>query len=580
MFMRLLKRLFILSSVIIAVIVSIPFIIPLDHYQPILEEHLSQSIGRKVMIGTLSPQATPLPALSASNISVLGTSDQPGELFVEQMRATLDPLALLRGDVVISSIHLKGAGSNLEFINALLTSPKKSQGESSDESTLRVHQISGENIMIRADSKTSLGPYRFSMQLGDRFDFKRLSLSRMDNTLRAIITPNQDDSFQLRATGKNWVVPASPSFKFDKLNVQAVLHKDRAELTSVVINGYEGLLKTSGTLSWGSHWRYNGNMTSANVQMATVLKHFDISTHRGRFHSVLKIALEGNNLSQLFIAPEAKGTYHITNGAILNEDDGHTLLSFNEFAADGQLTAASLINENSVLKTAGGTIQGITHLSWEDNWNIKGWVVASDINAETFLSGFLDDKVTSGTFYATAEFNLIEDEHQKLFDRPYLAGDFKITDGQIYKADLEKASTTLTKEGSHGGVTPFQHLTGKVVFEDNHVAISDIDIISNSIHANGDVNIDAQNDLSGEVTVALRKTASIISAPLKVSGTMSDPSLRLSNDAIIGGVIGTSVLGPGVGTAVGMKVGRIIKNIGSALGSGGPAKADLIPVQK
>jgi len=579
MFMRLLKRLFIFLSVIAAVIVSIPFIIPLDHYQPILEEHLSQSIGRKVMIGTLSPQATPLPALSATNISVLGTPDQPGELFVEQMQATLDPLALLSGNVIISSIHLKGAGSNLEFINALMTPRKGSQDEPSEIGSLRVHQISGENIMIRADSEVSLGPYRFSMQLGDRFDFKGISLSRMDNTLQAIITPNQDDGYQLRATGTNWIVPVSPSFKFDKLNVQAVLHKDKAELSSVIITGYEGLLKTTGTLSWGNHWQYNGSLTSANVQIAPMLKHFDISTYDGRFHSNLKIALEGDNLSQLFVAPKAKGTYHITNGAVL-EDDGKTLLSFNEFAADGQLTATSLINENSVLKTAGGAIQGITHLFWENNWNIKGWVVASDIDAETFLSGFIEDKVTSGTFYATAEFNLIENEDQKLFDSPYLAGDFKIIDGKIYKADLEKASITLTKEGSHGGVTPFQHLTGKVVFEDNHIVISDIDINSNSINANGDVHINPQNGLSGEITVALRKTASIISAPLKVSGTMSDPSLRLSNDAIIGGVIGTSVLGPGVGTAVGMKVGRIIKKIGSALGSGGPAKADLIPIRK
>jgi len=580
MFMRLLKRLFIFSSVIVAIVVSIPFIIPLDHYQPILEEHLSQSIGRKVMIGTLSPQATPLPALSATNISVLGSPEQPGELFVEQMQVTLNPIALLSGDVIISSIHLKGAGSNLEFIKALITSPKGSQGKSSDMSTLRIHRVSGENIMIRTDNEVSLGPYRFNMQLSDRFGFKSLSLSRMDHTLRAIITPNPDDSYQLTAAGANWIVPVSPSFKFDKLNVQAVLHKDKAELTSVVINGYEGLLKTTGTLSWGNHWQYNGNLSSASVQMAPVLKHFDISTYNGRFHSDLAISLEGDVLSELFIAPEAKGTYHITNGAILNEDDGNMLLSFNEFSADGQLTATSLINENSVLKTAGGTIQGITHLFWEKNWDIKGWVVASDINAETFLSGFIEDKVTSGTFYATAEFNLIENGDQKLFDSPYLAGDFKIIDGEIYKADLEKASITLTREDSHGGVTPFQHLTGKVVFENNHIAISDIDINSNSINANGAVHINPQNGLSGEITVALRKTASIISAPLTVSGTISDPSLRLSNDAIIGGVIGTSVLGPGVGTAVGMKVGRIIKKIGSALGSGGPAKADLIPIRK
>ena len=580
MFKRFLKRLFILSAFIGAIATAIPFIIPLDNYQPLLEQQLSQSIGRKVMIGTLSPQAFPMPSLAATNISVLGTSDQPGELFAERMKATLDPLALLSGKIIVSSIHLKGAGTNLDFINALINPKKSTEKNPTKTSALNIHHISGENIMIRSDDQTALGPYRFNLQLGNSFAFKHLSLSRMDNTLQALLTPNQNETYQLRATGTNWVVPTPPSFRFDKLDVQATLHQNKAELTSVVINGYEGVLKTNGILSWGKQWQYNGRLISSNIHIAPALKHFDINTYDGRFHSDLKIKLKGSDLGQLFIDPEASGRYHITSGEVKDEVDGRILLSYNEFSADGLLTKESLINDNGILKTSEGTIQGITHLFWKKHWNIKGWIVASDINAERFLAGFIEDKVVSGTFYATAEFDLIEHEHEGLLDRPHLTGDFKITDGKIYKADLEKATTTLTKEGSHGGETPFKHLTGKATFKDNHITVTDIDIISNSIKANGDIDINDQDELSGEVTVALRNTASIISAPLKVGGTMDDPSLRLTNDAIIGGVIGTSILGPGVGTAVGMKVGRIIKNIGSALGSGGPAKADLIPEQK
>ncbi len=579
MFKRLMKYLFILSTLTGAALLATPYIIQLDGYQPILEKHLSQSIGRKVMIGSLSSQAMPLPALTATNISIFGNADQPGELFVEHMQATLDPLALLRGEIIISGIHLKGAGSNLAFINALISPKYSTEKKASNISTLNIHQISGENIMIRSNDEVSLGPYRFSSQFGSNFDVKDISLSRMDGTLQATLTPNKSNGYNLRATGTSWIIPASPSFKFDKLSVQAVLHKNKAEITSVEINGYGGLLKTTGTLSWGKRWQYNGQLTSANIHINPILKHFDIATYSGDFHSALKIKLRGNDLSQLFLAPEAKGTYHITNGSVKDKNN-NILLSYDEFSADAHLTKGSLINDNSILKTSGGTIQGITHLLWKEHWNIKGWVVASDIDAETFLSGFIDDKITSGTIYATAEFDLNENEDDGLLDRPYLAGEFKITDGKIYKADLEKATTTLTQKGSHGGETPFQHLAGKVTLVDNHIELTNIDIISNSINANGDININSQHELSGEVTVALRKTAAIISAPLKVSGTINNPSLRLTNDAIIGGIVGTSILGPGVGTAVGMKVGRIIKKIGSALGSGGPAKADLIPIPR
>ncbi|MCF6324378.1 MAG: AsmA family protein [Gammaproteobacteria bacterium] len=579
MFKRLIKYLFIPSILIGATLFATPYMIQLDAYQSILEKHLSQSIGRKVLIGSLSPQVMPLPALTATNISILGNADQPGEIFVEHMQATLDPLALLRGKIIISRIHLKGAGGNLAFINALISPKNSTEKETSNISTLNIHQISGENIMIRPHNEISLGPYRFSSQFRDNFGFKGMSLSRMDGTLQATLTPNQYNGYNLRATGTDWTIPTSPSFKFDKLSLQAVLHKGKAEITNIEINGYDGLLKTTGTLSWGKRWQYNGQLTSANIHMTPVLKHFGITTYSGNFHSALKIKLNGNDLSQLFLAPEAKGTYHITNGSVKDENN-NILLSYDEFSADAHLTKGSLINDNNILKIAGGTIQGITHLRWKNHWNIKGWVVASDIDTEIFLSGFIEDKIASGTFYATGEFDLNENDYEGLLDRPYLTGEFKITDGRIYKADLEKATTTLTKEGSHGGETPFQHLTGKAIFVDNHIEVSNIDINSNSINANGNIKIDPQHGLSGEVTVALRKTASIISAPLKVSGTINNPSLRLTNDAIIGGVIGTSILGPGIGTAVGMKVGRVIKKIGSALGSGGPARADLIPVPR
>ncbi|HED40082.1 MAG TPA: AsmA family protein [Chromatiales bacterium] len=579
MFKRFLKYLLITTTLLGTLLFSIPFIVPLESFRTILEEQLSQSIGRKVIIGELTPHAVPLPALTATNVSILNSPDQPGELFVEQMRTTLDPLALLDGKIIINTIHLNGVGTNLKFINALITPPRNAANSTSHSSLLAVRQISGSNVMLQTDAPPLLGPYRFNLQLDSDFNCKEISFARMDNTLQAILKPNTNNTFNLRASGKNWHLPVSPAFNFDRLNVQAVIQRGKAELTRIEINGYGGSLTTSGTLSWGERWSYQGKLKSSNLQLAPILKQFDINTYEGRFHSDLTIRLDGKNPAQLFTDPEAKGTYHISHGLVKREEDGHVLLRFDEFSANGDLSKGALINENNILKTAGGTIQGITHLFWKEQWKIEGWVVASEIDAERLLSGFIDDKVTSGTFYATTEFSFTERDNEGLLENPYLNGHFRMTDGKLYKADLEKASTTLSSKGSQGGDTPFQRLTGNATIADHHITITDIDIISDSLSAHGDITINPQDALEGEVTVALRRTASIISAPLKVGGTVNNPRLRLTNDVIIGGVIGTSVLGPGIGTAVGMKVGHIIKKIGSALGQG-EAKADLLPTNR
>ncbi len=577
MFKWLLKYFAIVFILIGTLVFAVPFVVPLDDYQPILEAQLSQSIGRKVMIGELSPQVMPQPALSATNVSILGSTVHPGELFVEQMHATLDPLELLNGRVVIRSIHLNGVGSNLAFIRSLINHKPNETQSSSQPSPLAVQSISGSNVTLRADDETRLGPYRFNLFLNDELKLKEIYLSRMDGTLRATIKPDQNNSYTLQASGNHWQLPVSPAFKFDTLNVQAVLHKDKAELTNIEMKGYNGLITSNGTLSWRNGWQYDGQLKSTNIEMTPILKHFDINSYHGRFNSDLNIKLMGNTLGELFTNPEAKGKYHIASGMIIKEDSSKPALTFDQFSGDGHLTTGSLKSDNTILKTAGGTIQGITHFFWQKNWSIKGWVVASEIDAETFLSGFIDEKVTSGTFYANAEFALTANDNEKLLTRPYLSGEFRMANGKIFKADLEKASTTLSKEGSHGGETVFQHLSGHARFENNHIKLSDVEIISDSMSANGDIRINPQDELEGEITVALRKTASLISAPLKVSGTVSDPSLRLTNDAIIGGVIGTSVLGPGIGTAVGMKVGGLIKKIGSIIGSGKKDDVAVLP---
>ena len=137
MFKRFLKYLLITTTLLGTLLFSIPFIVPLESFRTILEEQLSQSIGRKVIIGALTPHAVPLPALTATNVSILNSPDQPGELFVEQMRTTLDPLALLDGKIIINTISSRKSKystfSTLLFMivtccATILYSPKHSSG--------------------------------------------------------------------------------------------------------------------------------------------------------------------------------------------------------------------------------------------------------------------------------------------------------------------------------------------------------------------------------------------------------------------------------------------------------------------
>ncbi|MDP2153194.1 MAG: hypothetical protein Q8J66_06010 [Methylotenera sp.] len=69
----------------------------------------------------------------------------------------------------------------------------------------------------------------------------------------------------------------------------------------------------------------------------------------------------------------------------------------------------------------------------------------------------------------------------------------------------------------------------------------------------GQVKINSNKELDGAGEVKLKRSASLVAIPLDVSGTVDNPVVLPSKAALAGAVAGTAILGPGVGTSVGIK---------------------------
>jgi hypothetical protein len=60
------------------------------------------------------------------------------------------------------------------------------------------------------------------------------------------------------------------------------------------------------------------------------------------------------------------------------------------------------------------------------------------------------------------------------------------------------------------------------------------------------------------VNVEMTGTASLVSVPLDVSGTLQSPVLFPNIAALTGAAVGTGLMGPGFGTGVGVKAGEAL----------------------
>jgi uncharacterized protein involved in outer membrane biogenesis len=236
---------------------------------------------------------------------------------------------------------------------------------------------------------------------------------------------------------------------------------------------------------------------------------------------------------------------------------------FENLAAHGSIDRNSFATQDTVISGYGGNLRGDTVTSWQDGWRFHAELTANDLDTGQALANAINGKIISGRLNGIADVSLESPRFLRLIEQPVITGTFELRDGVLYKADLEKASTTLTKNAA-SGETHFKRLAGVGVVKQGEIALHNLDMVSSVLHASGYIEINREHRLKGEIEVGLRKTANLVSIPLVIRGTTAEPHLHPTSSAVIGGVVGTSVLGPGVGTAVGIRMGDMIKAIGNA----------------
>lgn len=136
---------------------------------------------------------------------------------------------------------------------------------------------------------------------------------------------------------------------------------------------------------------------------------------------------------------------------------------------------------------------------------------------------------------------------------------FSVQPATLTGLDVAKAVTTAGI--SRGGRTALDELTGTLDTQGtgNGVVMQygNLKARSGVLTASGNLKL-FNRKLDGEIAVDL--VDGVVGVPLKVSGTVSDPELSLTGAALTGAAIGSAVL-PGVGTAIGARVGQQVEKL-------------------
>lgn len=230
---------------------------------------------------------------------------------------------------------------------------------------------------------------------------------------------------------------------------------------------------------------------------------------------------------------------------------------FDELTVKGVATPKDAVFEQVRARLYGGTISGRTTVAWHKGVQIRGSAEVSQVELKQLVPLLAPDVHVSGKLSAKPVFSAAAREANQLVSALRLETPFNVQDGVLYGVDIGKAATSvLSKDGTKGGETRFDQLSGHLVLERGTYRFTNLNVASGVLAASGNVTISPKQELAGRIDANV-KAGSVTAAnvPLNVSGTVRSPVLLPTAGFLAGAAAGTAVLGPGLGTSVGATVG-------------------------
>ena len=237
-------------------------------------------------------------------------------------------------------------------------------------------------------------------------------------------------------------------------------------------------------------------------------------------------------------------------------------IRFEALEVNGLATAAGAELSEIKGRIYGGTIAGKVSVGWQKGIELKGDLVLDAVELKDAMALVSPAARLTGRLTARPVFTASAAKASGLDEALRLETAFTVHDGVLHGFDLvSAAASALLKQGRTGGQTRFEELAGKLVMERQSYRFSDLRISASGLTARGTVNVTPTKALSGQLTTSHKAAGATVGIPLVLSGTLASPVLYPNTTALLGAAAGTAVLGPGLGTAAGVKLGDIAEGL-------------------
>jgi hypothetical protein len=294
-----------------AVVIAVPFVVPVKPFIPELTRFASEKLGQPVTMEDLTLHLVPTPQIVGHRISV-GRRSQLliGELVIEP-----DLASLVSGPRTLRRISAHRVALDESALAIPRGMPKGRPGE-----PVLVRRLTLTAVKL-SHSKVELPVFDADVQLGEGFRVKEALFAARDGSLKLRAQASGAGATALTLQATKWTLPAGAPLFFETLAAQGTLRGQQLELARIEGELYGGKVLGEAQLGWGKQWQLAGKAELSGVDLVPVQKAFGkLAKLSGRLKADAAFSTRAKTPAELVDALVIDGPFEVLGGVYQGVD--------------------------------------------------------------------------------------------------------------------------------------------------------------------------------------------------------------------------------------------------------------------
>lgn len=557
--MRLLKGLLVSLFALLLMVMLTAYLTPLDAYVPRIEQTLAEQLQEPVTIERISLAVLPLPHLELVGVR-LGKREM---IAARSVDVDLDLYSLLEGRAVVRRIFVRDGTAHLAAVRKL-AELFANPGAAMEGIAVRELDLSGMSLLVAG---MVVGPMEGKLVFGQTGRLQSAWLSMDEQRLTANLVPMPEHRLFMQLQASGWTPPPLPQmprladWKLDSLQLEGVLgERDFIALKFAVAS--RGIsLAGSGKVEFADGWQVKAMLAQGEAPLEQVMA---LLEKPAELTGIL--TANGTISARAKTVGELKDNVHFSGEMTASHVSARIVagfrqpLVFDEIGAHVEVAPEHLRLSALQVRLYGGRLTGAASID-HNSAILEADLDARGIALRPLVEALTNEVLVTGSLDSTTRLAMHLEGFEQFPENIRSSGKFHMRNGTLTKVDLVQAARNPGTIYTKGGVTRFDDLTGLFKVDGAGYHFREVKISSGSLDAGGRVDIAPTWQLKGLLEIDVKGTGGLVSIPMAISGTVNEPVVRPSGSALAGAAVGTAILGPGLGTAVGIKIGGFLNKL-------------------